>query len=89
MRWLANGPKPALNRGAMTQGSDGNLYWAGGRPLAFDPAGDLAEWRAKGFDAHSLVADPQFTDPARDDYTLRPTSPAHALGFQPIAAPSR
>ena len=28
MRWLANGPKPALNRGAMTQGSDGNLYWA-------------------------------------------------------------
>ena len=27
-RWLAQAPKPALNRGAMTQGSDGKLYWA-------------------------------------------------------------
>ena len=37
-----------------------------------------------GFDTHSLLADPLFVDPARDDYRLRPESPAFKLGFQPI-----
>jgi len=35
--------------------------------------------------AHNLRGqDPQFVDPAHDDYRLRPTSPALKLGFKPI-----
>ncbi|MBN2294437.1 MAG: right-handed parallel beta-helix repeat-containing protein [Pirellulales bacterium] len=41
-------------------------------------------WRAAGLDRHSIVADPLFVDPAKDDYRLRPDSPALKLGFQPI-----
>jgi hypothetical protein len=56
-----------------------NLYWPG-------PGGEvkfwkwnLAEWRQRGQDQASLVEDPKFTDPAKDDYTLRPDSPALRL----------
>jgi hypothetical protein len=41
-------------------------------------------WRRMGQDQHSLVADPRFVDPAKDDYRLRADSPAFQLGFQPI-----
>ncbi len=68
---------------------DHNLYWlAAGDlrkvPVKTTPDGSFADWQAKGFDAHSRVADPRFVDPAADDYRLAPDSPAHALGFQPI-----
>ena len=44
----------------------------------------FAEWQKAGFDVHSVMADPQFVNPAGDDYTLAPGSPALALGFQAI-----
>ena len=63
---------------------DHNLYFdASGRPMTFAGA-SLEEWRARGMDAHSLVADPRFSAPADDDFTLAPDCPAFSLGFQRI-----
>ena len=45
---------------------------------------DYTEWRGRGFDSHSVVADPLFVDPDHDDYALKPDSPALKLGFKPI-----
>ena len=47
----------------------------------------LDEWQSLqtlGFDRNSLVADPLFVAPDKDDWRLRPDSPAFKLGFQPI-----
>ena len=47
-------------------------------------------WKAQGFkhDAHSVVADPLFVAPEKDDYRLKPESPALKLGFKPIPVES-
>lgn len=60
---------------------DRNLYFdASKRPVTF--AGrSLKAWRKLSLDKHSLIADPLFRNPARDDFTLMPQSPALALGF--------
>ena len=42
------------------------------------------DWQNRGFDMHSIIADPLFVDPENDDYSLRPDSPAFKLGFKPI-----
>ncbi|MEM2885611.1 MAG: right-handed parallel beta-helix repeat-containing protein, partial [Thermoproteota archaeon] len=63
---------------------DRNLYWrVGGGEVRF---GKLSweEWRAKGLDSGSLIADPMFADARAGDFTLGPSSPAFALGFEPI-----
>ena len=63
---------------------DYNLYWdTTGKPPKF-LAMSFDQWKKKGLDANSLVADPRFTDPAAGDYSLRPDSPAWKLGFKPI-----
>jgi hypothetical protein len=48
------------------------------------PLGSLGQWQAAGYDAHSVVADPLFVNPAEDDYRLKPDSPAFKLGFEAI-----
>jgi hypothetical protein len=65
---------------------DFNLYWrTDGKSLLFY-SDDFATWQAKGMDRHGLVADPEFVAPLAGDFSLRPTSPALQLGFQPIDA---
>ncbi|MCK5803342.1 MAG: hypothetical protein KAI66_10940, partial [Lentisphaeria bacterium] len=69
---------------------DHNLIWHGELPIEIemDPKhayGSLAEWQAaSGHDQHSVVADPLFLDLAKDDYRLRPESPAFGVGFKDI-----
>jgi hypothetical protein len=63
---------------AMSQ-SDHNLWFNVG-----DAAAYLEASRREGRELHSKVADPLFVDPAKDDYRLRPESPAFGLGFQAI-----
>ena len=64
--------------------SDRNLYWSEGSDAIEFKGKPLADWQAAGRDVNSLVADPQFVDPGRYDFRLRPDSPALKLGFQPI-----
>jgi hypothetical protein len=64
---------------------ESNCYWdASAEAPKFPGDLTLAEWQAKGHDAHSIVADPKLADPAHDDFTLAPDSPALKIGFQPI-----
>lgn len=68
---------------------DYNVLWHAGQPVTIGldhpPKIESFEaWQKRGFDVHSLMADPKFVDPAKDDYRLQPDSPALKLGFQPI-----
>jgi len=63
---------------------DYNLYWQSrGEPIRF-MGFTFDEWKAKGLDVHSVVADPLFVDASKNDFRLRPESPALKLGFRPI-----
>ncbi len=63
---------------------DRNCYWDTSG-LGFGFAGmDFADWQAAGNDVNSLVADPGFADAQGGDFSLKPGSPALALGFEPI-----
>ncbi len=68
--------------------ADYNLLWCTAGPLRHRTANGAfmttAELQSFGLEKHSIVADPQFADPANDNYALGPDSPALALGFQPI-----
>ncbi|HWX20289.1 MAG TPA: right-handed parallel beta-helix repeat-containing protein [Candidatus Binatia bacterium] len=44
----------------------------------------LEQWRARGHDLHSLIADPLFRAAQQYDFRLQTNSPALPLGFQPI-----
>jgi hypothetical protein len=64
--------------------------WPGGDAgvlLTFDGA-SLDAWQKAGKDAGSVVVDPMFEDPAKQDFRLKLESPALKLGFKPFD-PSR
>jgi hypothetical protein len=62
---------------------DRNLYWnTSGQPVLFGTK-SLAEWQAAGQDRNSLITDPLFVNPEKEDFRLRPGSPAAQIGFQP------
>lgn len=42
------------------------------------------DWRARGQDVDSIIADPLLRDAARPELGLKPESPAYRLGFKPI-----
>ena len=66
---------------------DYNLYWReGGEPVTFLSGKKLTfqQWQNRRLGKHSIVADPLFVDPHNGDFALKPDSPAHKIGFQPI-----
>jgi hypothetical protein len=68
--------------------TDGNVYFdarTNSQPdaLRLGPT-DLAKWRQRGHDQHSIVTDPLFVAPERNDFRLRKDSPALKMGFRPI-----
>jgi hypothetical protein len=73
---------------------DNNVYFfSNGKTATFQtttPPGltktsyTLSQWQNIGEDMHSVYQDPMFTNPATDDYTLQPSSPALRLGFVPF-----
>ena len=68
--------------------SDYNLFFhtGGGEFYVKGTQGfnNLQDWKEKGYEEHSIIADPLFVDPENHDYSLRPDSPAFKLGFKPI-----
>jgi parallel beta-helix repeat protein len=55
------------------------------RPETLRFAGaSLDQWRQRGHDTNSLVADPRFLDPRQFDFRLSTNSPAFQLGFKAI-----
>ena len=67
---------------------DRNLYFdkrTGENPGGVTFAGQTFEnWKKRGHDQNSLIADPKFVAPEKDDFRLREGSPALKLGFKPI-----
>lgn len=65
-----------------------NVYYdarPGATPAALRFAGaTLEEWRRRGHDTNSVVADPLFTAPNQFDFRLRENSPARQFGFRSI-----
>jgi parallel beta-helix repeat protein len=73
-----------------------NLIWHAGQPVRiawseYQKAGGRKtitweEWRQRGFDKDSIIADPGFVEPEKDDYHIRPDAMAAAkrIGFNPL-----
>jgi hypothetical protein len=64
--------------------ADYNVYWDLRGPVLFKDGPDITKWQARGYDQHSVVADPLFVDMEKYDFRLRENSPALQLGFKPI-----
>ena len=56
-----------------------------GKPIRFFANFNFPQWQQKfGQDQHSIVADPLFVAPEKDDFRLKENSPALKLGFKPF-----
>lgn len=65
---------------------DNNLYWNINYQDDFLITENLnmEEWKKEGYDAHSIVGDPNFVDPQNGNYQVKDNSPALELGFKNI-----
>ncbi len=62
---------------------DYNIYWDArpGASIKFVNS-TLSQWRQRGYDQNSVIADPGFVDPARLNFNLSAISPAINFGFK-------
>lgn len=84
--WDNNSPLLGSNWNDNNFRLDRNVYFhAGETPITFPGGLTFEAWQQqREQDQHSIVADPQFVDPTRDDFRLQDTSPALPLGFVPF-----
>jgi hypothetical protein len=81
-----------FTEGALLDGSwsnenffmDKNIYWNPNPDSIRFKDATFEEWKKRGHDINSLIADPLFVDPAAGNFSLKPESPAFGLGFQAI-----
>jgi hypothetical protein len=81
-------------RGDWLGACDANLYWTDADDFAVgvsDPSADggyerlsLDEWRARGYDEHAVVADPEFRSPDAGDFRVTEASPARDVGVEGV-----
>lgn len=63
---------------------DRNLYWDTRQGEIEFSQWTWKEWQAKGQDKRSMIADPLFVNPEKDDFRLKKESPAFLIGFKPF-----
>jgi len=64
--------------------TDNNIYWdTRTRDIMFGDKG-FAEWKKSGKDVHSIIADPQFVNPAGYDFRLKNKSAVRKTRFVPF-----
>lgn len=66
---------------------DYNLIFRNGysvTPYQVSGASNWTQWKNKGYDTHSVIANPLFSNVAAEDFTLQAGSPALSLGIQQI-----
>jgi hypothetical protein len=64
--------------------AEGALFFREVRLEETQALDEWKSWQELGGDRHSVIADPKFVAPEKDDYRLQPDSPAFQLGFKPI-----
>ncbi len=63
---------------------DHNTYWhTNGKEPNFDKW-TLKEWQSKKLDENSIIANPDFTNPDQNNFTVKENSPALKTGFKPF-----
>ena len=72
--WMAAYRPAVMRSGTWGREVDRNLFTT--------TDADRTRFAANGCDAHSLVGDPRFVDPAAGDYRVRDGSPALEIGFR-------
>ncbi len=82
--WFDSGSLLRSNWSKVNLFSDNNCYWdTRTRDIRFGEQ-TFEEWQAAGKDTHSIVADPQFTDPDNGDFTINNASVIEETGFSPF-----
>jgi hypothetical protein len=76
---------------------DYNLFFNPQKPWLYEPVMTIGhrdgteekyiftQWQSRGYDQHSVLADPLFENVDENDFRLKPDSPALQLGFQSFA----
>ena len=87
-----DGGTPVFSCGGFTDRqvseSDANVLWNRDKKLTVSGLPDVGregsweEWRARGYDTHSVIADPMLLGARHGDYRLKSSSPALKLGFK-------
>lgn len=61
-----------------------NLYYNSAKRDFTFAGSTFKDWKARGHDVDSIIADPMFVNPDKIDFRLKPGSPASKIGFKPF-----